>query len=413
MEIRQDLLNDAVDFSMKEIKYIVDNIGPRMPGSQQEHDCQDHLIGKVKEGNWADEYGEEKFTVTPTAFYSFVKFIPIVFIIGWALCYVSPIITFICTILGLVDVIVEFLLYKKLNDYFLPKATSKNSWAVRKPTGEVKRRIVIDGHPDSCYEWGAFYRMGTFGLIIGPVLSVLGALFTLAVCIYYFAMGDATLIGSPNGIWWISQLLWINIPGVVLLWMFVDYSHFSPGANDNLTGCTAAMSVLKYLHDADIRYEHTEVVGMLGGSEECGLRGTQYHAKTHKKEILESGVETVFIAVDTLTDLEYMKIYSRDMTGTIKNSERVAKLLDIGARNTGKYDNGLEWATVFLGSSDAAAFTKEGLESATLAAMNPMAPPYYHTRLDTMEYSNPKAVENGYEILLQTIDYFDKNGLPE
>lgn len=413
METRKDLLDGAVEFSMSELEYIADNIGPRAPGSAEEAACQDRLMQDVKDGGWADEYAEEKFSVTPTAFYSFVRFIPIAFIVGWSLCYVSPIITFVCTLLGLADVILEFLLYKQVNDKFLTKAVSKNVWATRKATGEVKRRIVIDGHPDSCYEWSAFYHMGVFGLAIGPILSGIGAIFTLAVCIYYFCMGDATLMGSPNGIWWISQLLWVNLPGVILLWIFVDYNKLSPGVNDNLTGCTAAISVLKYLSEAGIRYENTEVVAMLGGSEECGLRGTKYHAKTHRDEIKASGVETVFIAVDTLTDIDCMKIYSRDKTGTVKNSTRVSMLLDEAAKATGRYPDGLEWASVYLGASDAVAFTEEGLEAGTLAAMDPSVPPYYHTRRDTMEYANPETLEAGYDILIHAVDYFDKNGLPK
>ncbi len=411
MEIKQKLLDDAVDYSIKAITTICEEIGPRESGSPEERACQDYFMQDAKDGGWADEYGVEEFPVASRAFMLFTWVDAICLALAWSLFYVSPIISIVLGVVALVALLGEFGLYKQLLDPICKKTTSANLWAVRKPTGEVKRRIIIDGHPDSAYEWTMFYHWGNFGLIIGPVLSIISLLVTVAFAIYFLATGNLTLIGTTNELWWMPLLLWVFTPGIILLTKFSDYSTVVPGANDNLTGCTAAMGVLKYLHDADIRFEHTEVVGMLGGSEEAGLRGAKYWVKKHKKEIDESGIETAFIAVDTLTELEHMSIYIRDLSGTVKNSEKVCRLLDKGAEKSSKIEKPLAWASVYLGASDAAAITQGGVEAATLAAMNPNPPKYYHTRRDTPEYLSRECLDAGYDLLLQAIEEFDQNGL--
>lgn len=51
----------------------------------------------------------------------------------------------------------EFLLYKQFMDPLYKKVEAHNLMGVRKPRGEVKRRIVISGHIDAAYEWRHLY----------------------------------------------------------------------------------------------------------------------------------------------------------------------------------------------------------------------------------------------------------------
>jgi hypothetical protein len=55
--------------------------------------------------------------------------------------------------IGLLITVLEFLLYKQFMDPFYKKVEGHNLVGVRKPRGDVKRRIVISGHIDAAYEW--------------------------------------------------------------------------------------------------------------------------------------------------------------------------------------------------------------------------------------------------------------------
>ena len=65
------------------------------------------------------------------------------------------------------------------------------------------------------------------------------------------------------------------------------------------------------------------------------------------------------------------------------------------------------------GSSDAAAISQAGIPGATFAAMDPTPARYYHTRLDTADNLDPKMIEAGLNLALETTYLFDKEGLKE
>jgi Zn-dependent M28 family amino/carboxypeptidase len=78
------------------------------------------------------------------------------------------------------------------------------------------------------------------------------------------------------------------------------------------------MAVLLYLKNNNISFENTEVIAVSMGAEEEGLRGSKAFAELHGDEYKNDGVETVFVALDTLRDYEFMGIVTKDMTATVK-----------------------------------------------------------------------------------------------
>lgn len=91
-------------------------------------------------------------------------FIPFTVACGIASVFVnwfaSPIAAFILCILAFIPLVFEFLMYKQFDDFLFPKQTSHNMVAVRKPSGEVKKRFVMVGHSDSQFEWTLNYLIG-------------------------------------------------------------------------------------------------------------------------------------------------------------------------------------------------------------------------------------------------------------
>ena len=194
---------------------------------------------------------------------------------------------------------------------------------------------------------------------------------------------------------------------MVTLYLFIDFKRVVPGANDNLTGCYVAMSVAKAMSDTDVRFENTDVVVICSGSEESGLRGAKAYVKAHEKELKD--IETVVVACDTFRDLETMAVYDRDMSGTVKHDWGVKHLVQNAGKNCG-YD--LHFESVYIGASDAAAFTQKGIKATGFAAMDPTPPRYYHTRLDDVDMLVEEAIGAGIEIMLEAACMYDKEGLP-
>ena len=156
----------------------------------------------------------------------------------------------------------------------------------------------------------------------------------------------------------------------------------------------------------DIRFENTEVWVVLTGSEEAGLRGAKAFCKAHKDEL--GDVETVFVGLDTIRDYDFMAIYSRDLTGTVKNDESACALVKEAAKQ-----NGLDmpYKSVFFGATDAAAVTQSGMKAVSIAAMDPAPARYYHTRLDTADNLDIKTIEAVLGVALETAFLFDEKGL--
>ena len=209
---------------------------------------------------------------------------------------------------------------------------------------------------------------------------------------------------------------WLNIVIIVLAFVtavpvalasiFVNWKLVVPGANDNLTGVFASMAVIRYMEANDIRFEHTDVVAISTGCEECGLRGARAYAKKHAND----GIETVAIAVDTLKDYDFMGVYNKDMSGTVTLDSQVSAMVKKASENAGL---NLPYAKVFFGSSDAAAMQQGGLKASALAAMDPTPASYYHTRDDKPDILEPKTVEAGINVLLETAFLYDSEGLKD
>ena len=403
------------NYAARAIKKVCKEIGPRFAGSEEEKKGIDFMAEELK--TCCDEVKTESFTVHPKAFLGWIPMTVVFMTISSVLFFlgqffVIPALFFVSVALAAVCfffIITEFLFYKETLDPFLPKKTSHNTYGVRKASGETKRRIIFAGHADSSMEWRFTYYGGPKLLI--PVIggSLVGVLFCTVCSIIAIVMSfvNPDFIKSTA----MDVLSYVALGFIVLFLaasLFYDKKRIVEGANDDLTGCFSSIGILKFLQDNDIRFENTEVVALCTGSEEIGLRGAKDFCEKHGKEM--SDVETVFVAIDTVHDFDFLAIYNKDMTGTVTNSDEACKLVQAGAKIAG-YD--VPFKTVSLGATDAAAVSKSGtgMKAAAFAAMDPAPARYYHTRLDNHENLDLKTIEAGLDICLETLFLYDEKGL--
>ena len=396
---------ECTDFAVKGITNICNSFGPRPCGSDSEKYAQEQMMKDVEP--FCDSVVRETFKVNPKAFMSFVPHA--------GACLMGATAINLATAFGkgsklktlgsaalmggaLSGIVGEFLLYKKMYDPLFKEETSGNVIAVRKAKGETKRRIIISGHSDSAPEWTYTYKFGSHGVLAVAGYAVAGLGFTAATT-------AALLAGKKAKKMALGQLAFL--PAYAGLFKFVDHNNYVDGANDDLTGCYVSAAVMKYLSDNDIRFENTEVVAIMTGGEECGLRGAKAYFEAHP-ELKNDGVETIYVALDNIRDGDFMMIYEKDMTGMVKNDKDVCNLL----KNAGlKQGEDIPVGAIPLGSTDAAAASQAGIKAASLVAMDPAPARYYHTRLDTADILIPEVMDKVLNIVLQAVYDFDENGI--
>ncbi len=400
-------LRESTNYAVKNIKSICKNIGPRAPGSENEKNAQEFLAEELKKT--CDTVTIEEFPVHPNAFLGWIPLCSLLMSIAAVLYNTRlSLIALALTMISIIVVIFEFVLYKEILDPFFKKKTSRNVIAIRNPSGELQKRIIFSGHVDSSNEW-TFAYLGGPKLLIGVIgLAIFGFLISLVFSSIAVISGHSFLPLEKPLLLIFGYILLGFIPIYIFASFFKNSKRTVMGANDNLSGSLVSVAITRFMQDNDIRFENTEVRIIVTGSEEAGLRGAKDYCKKHLAESKE--IDTVFLGTDTLKDLEYIAIYNKDLSGTVSNCSKACALLKKGGENAGI---DLPYKTITLGASDSAAFSQAGISATTLAAMDPAPARYYHTRLDTADILDLKGIETGLNILVETAFLFDEQGLKE
>ena len=405
-------VREYTNYAIKSIKNVCKSFGPRPVGSDAEKQAQEYMQADLEK--WCDSVKREEFKCSDKAFMAWVPIGAILLILN-VLFYTLGlnVIGLALSALALFFVLGEFIFYKPVLDIFFKKKTSGNVYGVRKASGETKKRIIVSGHTDSAFEWTYTYKGGRPAVVLIIGVAVVSILLGLGANIYAMIHFD----GAFGSVVWgqegnlalkiIAVIMYLTVPVLGAAIGFCNYKNSVVGANDDLTGCFVSCAVAKFLSDHDIRFENTEVAVLCAGGEEAGLRGSKAFAKANK-DMFNDGVETIFVSFDTIRDIEFIKIYEKDMTGMVKNDRRVAELLQAAAKNVGV---DVPIGVIELGATDAAAMSQAGVPASALTAMDPTPARYYHTRLDTADNLAAPAIDLGVKVALETVFLYDEKGI--
>lgn len=408
-QISQDTVNKNVNYITEGIKKVITTFGTRAPGSQGEAKAQEFFAKEL--GKYADTVKTQEFTLRPQAFMGWIYF-EIFFILAAVTClwFNINLAAILITVTAVVLLVYQLLLYVHVTAPFFPKKTSSNVFATKKPEGEIKRRIILCGHTDAAPEWGYLKIGGAILFEVQLFAAVSTIFFILGVAIAGIVKNglDVKAIVEPSA--FRTALIVCTAYCVPVIISMVNFSRpwkTVDGANDNLTACYTALSVLKTLKEENIKLQNTEVCALMAGSEEAGLRGAMAFAKANKEAL--SDVETIVVVMETLREPEHLSLYVRDMNAIVKTDLQVARLVqEAGEQAIGRK---IKFSAVPMGATDSAAFALEGYKSTCLAALNHQLQPYYHTRKDTYDNLSPECLELSFKTVMKTVELYDQKGL--
>lgn len=396
---------DWAKYMVDEITYICKNIEKRAPGSEGEKKACEYMAKVLKEDCGCERADVEAFKENPGSFYGWLYFTLSFVLAAIVFYFIAPIVSVILIVAGLVLAVLQFGLYFKTIDKVFPEKTGHNVTAIKKCTGETKRRIIFNGHPDAAWEWPVNYALGGVGFEGHAIIGFLGAFYYLILAVIQMVqngMGGAD-ISTPLG----KAGLWglIFVPFLIGLYFMVNYKIVVDGANDNLSGCYMGIALLKALKDEGIEFENTEIGVVLTGSEEAGLRGAKAWCEAHKDEF--NDVPTFIYSYDTIHDPKFLMVNYRDLNGTVKADKDVGDLFMESANELNvQCKKGM--VPPLGGSTDTSAFAQAGMRAAGITGLNHKLESYYHTRRDTYDNMDIKGLADCFAATVKVLEKFDE-----
>lgn len=395
-----DKKDSAAQFMIDEITHICTKFEKRGPGSKGEQQACEYMAQQLKELGCDTTYVDE-FKENPGSFFGWIYITISCCFLALASYFFIPVLSIIFIVLGLTLCVLQFGLYKKTVDKLFKEKIGHNAAGFKKPTGEVKRRIIFNGHPDGAWEWPFKYMFTYLGFDIHMMVCFLGAFYTIGIAIASVAgaFDGNPELGTKLGLWGlVFTPFWF---GLYFMW---NRNKIVDGANDNLSGCYIGIAILKALKDEGIELENTEIGVVLTGSEEAGLRGAKAWCEAHAHEF--NDVPTFVYSYDTITQPEYMQANYRDLNGTVKVDKDVSDLYVEACEELGiKCGKGI--VPPLGGATDSAAFAQAGMRSTGITALNHALPDFYHTRLDTPDALNKECLADCFAASVKVLEMFD------
>ena len=384
----------AVSFMVEEITHICRDFKKREPGSAGEREAGKYMADILKNKCGCTDVKVETFREHPSAFYGYFRFSAAFDTLCAVSFFFRPWLSIVFGSIALLLFLFQFVLYKELIDPLFPEKESVNVTAVRPCTGEVKRRIFLNGHIDAAWEFPLNYHFGGVVFEIPGVMAVAGVLF-------YIMLGICWLCGA--GAWIHTAGLWglLFVPFFLLVGSTYNPKLVVDGANDNLTGCYMGITILREMERLGVSLEGTEIGVILTGSEEAGLRGAKAWCKVHAQDYRD--VPTCIISYDTIHDPKRLMVNMRDLNSTVSSDQELAVLFLRAAEDVnvpcvrGR-------VPLMGGSTDSAAFSQGGFRSIGITGLSHKLEDYYHTRRDSYDNLDETGLENCYRATIRFIE---------
>jgi aminopeptidase YwaD len=388
---------DQFDAMANECLRTVDRIvregGSRMAGSEADRKTAQEFTREME--SFCDRSGLDRFAVHPGVFFAYTKILPVVYVVGIAGLFVSPLFALpmaLLLALGVAMMLSVFGFYRHKFDRFFPSVECGNAWGVIEPSGVAKRQLIISGHHDSACV--ARILQGPLHNLIGPLLFLPYAFFAAEIVILLArAFGAST---SPMAFW----ALIAGLPAVINYFFAFDLRTGVPGAGDNLVSSVMAIRLGRYL--AEHRPEllpDTRVYIVSFDAEEAGLRGSAEFFRAHGEEF--RGLPTVHLNFDSLYSPRQFHCILKDINGSVALDPKLAKAIMETGREIGLDIKPFSMSFPY-GGTDAAESARAGISSVSIVGMptDIVQKEYvYHTMRDLASAIEPGVVSGSMRLV--------------
>lgn len=414
--MREELRKYA-DEAYEIVTHAANEIGPRLPGSENEKKFHGYMAGKLED--LGIKPVQEKFLVAPRASIGGIPYA------GWAGIVAALVVLlgvilgstalFFLASIGMIAVwfwmLNSVFFYKTWLDWCFHQEVSYNTYGELLPEdGEYDYTIMLSGHTDTSWNWKHSAVKSKLNPAFAFIKVGFGAVCVIAVTIFailFFALTVSENYDLYELYWKIANVYQYLCPFLiggaflVTLWLDKNPNTASPGAMDNATGIALAYEVTKYFKEnPDKMPARCRIIDLNCGAEEAGLRGSLAFTRRHKGEaILENCWN---INIDSVADEGFFEVVHGDTWQFTKFNKDLEKMFvdsmkEAGIEKPGNIVNP-------VGGCDSTPFHKVGVKTITFAAQNPILTNYYHTFYDQPERFTVETVGMGFDVILRVID---------
>jgi len=316
------------DYMFNFIDTICKKFGPRYSCSEAEKNA--NIWIKEELDKFCDETFIDEFETRPALYPQ--GFIKVAGLLGgisplfMPLIFPFPIISLILVILGITVLYSELFLMKEWIGFLFKTKKSTNVFGIIKPTGDVKFRVIFEGHTDSAKEM----NIASYKLRARQIIGRVGLYFLFHTIIFSLWKSIAQLVSGSSIVilnWGVVSITVLDliyfIPLVMIYPFFILLlkgflgKTVVLGANDNLSASAVAVAIGKYL--SENRLKNVEVWIGSQGSEEVGDKGAKaFVEKYGKLGVLDNSYAVVLECCGAAED---MFLIEKDMHRAVYNTE--------------------------------------------------------------------------------------------
>lgn len=388
-----DFEKQNAEFVRDFAKKVIDQTGPRLPGSEEEAKSVP-IIAEEMENATGSKAIVEPFTLSPRASIGAIPVIGYWAIVAILLGFISPIISLACFAFILLFAVLQILLYKGTFDFLFKRETSHNVYSILEPENGEKAEytIMLSGHKDSSWCWNHSLKNPKTA-ILKIAIGAISLALAIAAYIVRTIIGPLFLINAEADlIQWILYFIPLAfIPGLTFICKYLtwDKKKAAPGAMDNLTGVGFSIMAAKYYKEnPDKLPKNCRIICAALGSEEAGLKGSMAFCKQHKDDGMLDNLYVVNI--DSIRDYDHFYAIKGDAWLGSHFDENMVKMACESMKEVGRKGEAIYNP---VGGCDSTPFYRSNVPTVTMIAQNPVVTDYYHTSKDRYEDLDMRTLE--------------------